>query len=49
VQSSAETIKALGERAFMFEKAVRLSDMGLLMTPRMTDTDGFFVAVLRRA
>ena len=49
VQSSAETIKALGERAFMFEKAVRLSDTGLLMTPRMTDTDGFFVAVLRRA
>jgi len=49
VQSPARTIQALGERAFMFEKAVRLSDTGLLMTPRMTDTDGFFVAVLRRA
>jgi 16S rRNA (cytosine967-C5)-methyltransferase len=48
-QSPAQTIQALGERAFMFEKAVRLFDVGLLMTPRMTDTDGFFVSVLSRA
>ena len=39
---------ALGERAFLFRRAVLLSDEGLLMTPRRTDTDGFFVSVLRR-
>jgi len=44
----AEVIVALGERAFLFRRAVRLSDEGLLMTPRLTDTDGFFVAMLRR-
>jgi 16S rRNA (cytosine967-C5)-methyltransferase len=38
----------LGERAFLFNKAARLSDEGLLMTPRRTDTDGFFVSVLRK-
>ena len=36
--------KALGERAFMFGKAARLSAEGILMTPRTTETDGFFVA-----
>jgi 16S rRNA (cytosine967-C5)-methyltransferase len=39
----------MGERAFMFSKAARLSAEGILMTPRLTDTDGFFVAVLRHA
>jgi len=43
-----EVIAALGERGFLFRRAVRLSDAGLLMTPRLTDTDGFFVAMLRR-
>jgi len=43
----AEVIAALGERAFLFRRAVRVSDEGLLMTPRLTDTDGFFVAMLR--
>jgi 16S rRNA (cytosine967-C5)-methyltransferase len=44
-----ETIAApLGERAFLFNNAARLLDEGLLMTPRRTDTDGFFVSVLRR-
>jgi 16S rRNA (cytosine967-C5)-methyltransferase len=38
----------LGERTFLFNKAARLSDEGLLMTPRRTDTDGFFVSMLRR-
>jgi hypothetical protein len=28
---------------------VLLSDEGLLMTPRRTDTDGFYVSVLARA
>jgi 16S rRNA (cytosine967-C5)-methyltransferase len=49
IQPPAETAAALGERAFMFLKAARLSDEGLLMTPRRTDTDGFFVSVLRRS
>jgi 16S rRNA (cytosine967-C5)-methyltransferase len=38
----------LGERAFMFAKAARLSAEGLLMTPQTTDTDGFFVSILAR-
>jgi len=44
----AEVLDALGERAFLFRRAVRLSPEGFLMTPRRTDTDGFFVAMLRR-
>ena len=44
----ADVAAALGERAFMFTKAARLSDEGLLMTPRTTETDGFFVSLLRR-
>ena len=48
VQPPAEVIQALGERAFMFGKAARLSATGILMTPRTTETDGFFVSVLRR-
>jgi 16S rRNA (cytosine967-C5)-methyltransferase len=40
---------ALGERAFLFQRAVLISPEGLLMTPRRTDTDGFFVSLLRRA
>ena len=39
---------ALGDRAFLFRRAVLASDEGLLMTPRRTDTDGFFVSLLRR-
>ena len=40
---------ALGERAFMFRQAVLTSGEGLLMTPRRTDTDGFFVSILARS
>jgi len=39
---------ALGERAFLFRRAVLMSQEGLLMTPRRTDTDGFYVAVMLR-
>jgi 16S rRNA (cytosine967-C5)-methyltransferase len=49
VQPPTEVVRALGERALMFGKAARLSDEGILMTPRTTETDGFFVSVLRRA
>jgi 16S rRNA (cytosine967-C5)-methyltransferase len=44
----ADVIGALGERALLFAKAARLFDEGLLMTPRTTGTDGFFVSVLQR-
>jgi len=39
---------ALGDRAFMFRNAARISAEGVLMTPHRTGTDGFFVAVLIR-
>jgi 16S rRNA (cytosine967-C5)-methyltransferase len=45
----AEVTKALGDQAHAFGKAARLSGEGILMTPCTTDTDGFFVSVLRRA
>ena len=48
VVPTTETTAALGERAFLFRRAVLTMEEGLLMTPRRTDTDGFFVAVLRR-
>jgi 16S rRNA (cytosine967-C5)-methyltransferase len=40
---------SLGERSFMFCQAAKLSNEGLLMTPRLTDTDGFYVAVMRKS
>ncbi len=46
---TTELTAPLGERAFLFRRAVLASDEGLLMTPRRTDTDGFFVAVLRKS
>lgn len=44
----ADVIAVLGERAFLFKRAALLNDAGLLMTPRRTNTDGFFVSVLTR-
>jgi 16S rRNA (cytosine967-C5)-methyltransferase len=41
--------QALGERAVLFCHAALLSEEGLLMTPRRTDTDGFYAAVMRRS
>ena len=49
IRPPAEVIEVLGERAFMFGKAARLSGEGITMTPRTTETDGFFVSLLRRA
>src|SRR5271167_1095133 len=40
---------ALGERAMLFCRAALVAEEGLLMTPRRTDTDGFYVAVMRRS
>ena len=48
VEKPADVAKVLGERAYLFGRAALISDEGLLMTPRRTDTDGFFVSVLRR-
>ena len=45
----ADVTGALGERSFLFRRAVLVGEEGLLMTPRRTDTDGFFVAVVRRS
>jgi len=39
----------LGERAMLFLQAALVTEEGLLMTPRTTDTDGFYVAVMRKA
>lgn len=47
-QPPAEACKALGERGRVLAAAARLSTEGLLLTPKRTDTDGFFVSVLRR-
>jgi 16S rRNA (cytosine967-C5)-methyltransferase len=49
VVPNAEATAALGERALLFRRAVLTTEEGLLMTPRRTDSDGFFVAVLRRS
>jgi 16S rRNA (cytosine967-C5)-methyltransferase len=49
LREPAQIADALGERAFLFRRAVLLSEEGLLMTPRRTDTDGFFVSMLTRS
>ena len=43
-----DVVDALGAGKAKFSAAVRFSAEGLLMTPRRTGTDGFFVAMLRR-
>ena len=39
----------LGERGLILGKAALASGEGLLLTPRRTDTDGFFISLTRRA
>ena len=48
VVPAAELLAPLGERALIFRQAVLMSEEGLQMTPRRTDTDGFFVSVMTR-
>ncbi|MGB3743457.1 MAG: RsmB/NOP family class I SAM-dependent RNA methyltransferase, partial [Xanthobacteraceae bacterium] len=48
VEKPADVVKVLGERAYLFQRAVLTSTEGLLMTPRRTETDGFFVSLLQR-
>jgi 16S rRNA (cytosine967-C5)-methyltransferase len=48
VATPAELLAPLGERALIFRQAVLMTDEGLQMTPRRTDTDGFFVSLMVR-
>jgi 16S rRNA (cytosine967-C5)-methyltransferase len=48
VEKPADVAQTLGERAYLFVQAALICGEGLLMTPRRTDTDGFFVSLLRR-
>ena len=43
----AEVTQALGERGAILRAAALASGEGLLLTPRRTDTDGFFISMLR--
>ena len=44
----AQTVTALWDKAEEFAAATLQSPEGLLMTPRRTGTDGFFVSILRK-
>src|SRR5215468_2072141 len=48
VEKPSDVVKVLGERAYLLARAVLVSEEGLLMTPRRTETDGFFVSLMRR-
>lgn len=48
VMPGDEIAAPLGERAGAFSQAALTSSEGVLMTPRRTGTDGFFVSLLRR-
>jgi len=43
-----DLLAPLGERALVFRQAVLMSEDGVQMTPRRTETDGFFVSALVR-
>ena len=48
VAPPSQAVTALGDKAQEFTAATLQSPEGVLMTPRRTGTDGFFVSVLRR-
>jgi 16S rRNA (cytosine967-C5)-methyltransferase len=48
VEKPQTVAAALGERAYLFLRAVLVTEPGILLTPRRTDTDGFFVSTLVR-
>jgi 16S rRNA (cytosine967-C5)-methyltransferase len=48
VMPPAEVAATLGERAGDFLRSALISEEGSLMTPKRTETDGFFVSVLHR-
>jgi 16S rRNA (cytosine967-C5)-methyltransferase len=49
VTPPAKVAGILSDRTGAFREAALVSEEGLLMTPRRTGTDGFFVSVLRKA
>ncbi|MDO8534945.1 MAG: MFS transporter, partial [Xanthobacteraceae bacterium] len=46
---AAETALALGERGVILKAAALASPEGILLTPRRTETDGFYTALLARS
>jgi 16S rRNA (cytosine967-C5)-methyltransferase len=48
VMPPSQTVTALWDKADDFAAATLQSTEGLLMTPRRTGTDGFFVSILKR-
>jgi 16S rRNA (cytosine967-C5)-methyltransferase len=48
VAPPSQAVTALGDKAQEFTAATLQSPEGVLMTPRRTGTDGFFVSILRR-
>jgi 16S rRNA (cytosine967-C5)-methyltransferase len=46
---AAEFCRAIGDRGAILRAAALESGEGLLLTPRRTETDGFFVSVLRQS
>jgi 16S rRNA (cytosine967-C5)-methyltransferase len=49
VVPTAEVCAALGERGQILRAAARTSAEGILLTPRRTETDGFFISLMKRA
>ncbi len=49
VMPSTETVLALGSRGLALRTAALDLPEGLMLTPRRTGTDGFFISVLKRA
>ncbi|HLL29311.1 MAG TPA: RsmB/NOP family class I SAM-dependent RNA methyltransferase [Xanthobacteraceae bacterium] len=45
---AAEVCAALGERGAILRAAALIGAEGVLLTPRRTETDGFFISILRR-
>jgi 16S rRNA (cytosine967-C5)-methyltransferase len=45
----AEVCAALGERGQILRAAARTSAEGILLTPKRTETDGFFISLMQRA
>lgn len=48
VEKPEAVAAALGERGYLFLRTALVSDEGLLMTPRRTGTDGFYISLVRR-
>jgi 16S rRNA (cytosine967-C5)-methyltransferase len=46
IEKSPAVAERLGERSLIFQRAVRIAEEGLLMTPAKTGTDGFYISVL---